>query len=74
MSTEEPESLQPDLQALNNAIDVIGAVKAIALELGSDDTIVMGGSMEIVSLYLLEIKSAKSIGKSFTEAVEIASK
>ena len=74
MRREELESFKPDIQALSNAADVIGAVTGIALGLGSDDAIVMGGSMEIVNLYLLEIKSAMSTGKSYTEAVEIASK
>lgn len=74
MRTQELESFKPDIQALSNATDVIGAVTDLALELDSDDAIVMGGSMEIVNLYLLEIKNAMSTGKSYEEAVEIASK
>ena len=74
MRSQELESFKPDIQALSNAADVIGAVTDLALELDSDDAIVMGGSMEIVNLYLLEIKSAMSTGKSYAEAVEIASK
>ena len=53
MRNKELESFKPDLQALSNAAEVIGAVTDLALELDSDDAIVMGGSMENVNLHLL---------------------